>query len=136
MQPTTPGSSAFFCYRKNDSHPLFEVYCVLFTRYNTVICCHSLSFVVSRCTTHLPYYKRSQSLAKIYYYLTQNFFSSVCYTWSYNLFVKISHKNVLFFTSTNPFMTGTVIIKKPAQWFALQPVHWLALQINALVSIW
>ena len=28
------------------------------------------------------------------------FFSSVSYTCSYNLFVKISHKNVLFFTST------------------------------------
>ena len=60
--------------------------------------CHLLSLVVTRCTTRLPFYKRSQCLVKTYYYLIQELFSSVRYTCSYNLLVKIYHKNALLFT--------------------------------------
>ena len=64
-----------FLSQKEDSHPLSEVYCVVFIRCIIhllpliVICCYSLSFVVTRWTTHLSFHKQSQCLAKIYYYL-------------------------------------------------------------------
>ena len=90
-----------FLLQKEGSQPLFEVYCVVFIRCTTVICCHLLSFVVTRCHSLsldgrliCLFINNHNVLRKC-----NNFFFGT-FTYLYNLFVKIFQKNVLFFTST------------------------------------
>ena len=84
MEPSIPGSSqvwksSAFVYvteKMADIHSLkcfvsFSFVVPLSFSANHCYLYHLLSFVVSQFTTHLPFYKRSQCLAKIYYYLRQ-----------------------------------------------------------------
>ena len=106
---------AFFIYKSNasvfvterrQSTIVWSVLCRFHSLYHChllpliVICCYSLSFVVTRWATLLSFHKQSQCLAKIYYYLMQNFFFFGTFTCLYNLFVKVFQKNVLIFTLT------------------------------------